>query len=341
MASPLDAELIRRMLDAQANPVEPFDPTKITSAVGTGLDLANTIQTRKQSQEDRVKKLADEIQKAKRQKILAAEAAKAAPVANISPDLAEAATLESPAEASKQITERLFALPKAEPRAPRALGLQSKGRLKTGQIVSYDPSLGYDVVAGPKGSVPYDLKRHGETQPLTNPALDAGQMKDISQIRDSITQLKTVKENYRPAFVGPIEGRLLKIYNATGINLTNVDPSDSTKFRIGATTALNDYIRSVTGAQLSQNEQARIEAAMASVTGPDATFIPAIEEAIRLAEAKVNGRLADYEAAGYRNIGDLRESRNTGNPGQTGGLSPEKAARKAELLAKKAAGTLR
>lgn len=70
MANELNQELIRRMLDAQANPVADFDPTKITQAVSGGLDLANTIQTRKQAQEDRVKKLADEIAKATKQKTL-------------------------------------------------------------------------------------------------------------------------------------------------------------------------------------------------------------------------------------------------------------------------------
>lgn len=337
MATQLDQELIRRMLDAQANPVKPFDPTKITSAVGAGLDLANTVQTRKQAQEDRVKNLAKEIEKAKQDKTQQGRVrAFAATPSN--PMIRAEAFPDKEAEFQYKLAET-----KARPiRENRPFALQPKGRLKTGELVSFDPNTNESLIEGGK---PYDPKIHGEAQPIVAPSLDAGQMKDLSGLRDSVSQLQNVKKNYKSSFTGPVESRLIGLYNATGINLTNVDPTDATRFRIGATTALNDYIRQTTGAQLSVNEERRITAAMASVKGPDETFIPAIDEAIRIAEAKLNGRFADYEAAGYRNVGALRESRSTpplpGNPGQSGGLTPEKAARLAELRAKKANGTLR
>jgi hypothetical protein len=65
MANELDKELIRRMLDAQANPVADFDPTKITSALDAGLGLEQKIAARKQGQEDRVRALQEKIAQAK------------------------------------------------------------------------------------------------------------------------------------------------------------------------------------------------------------------------------------------------------------------------------------
>lgn len=68
MANQLDQELIRRMLEAQANPTSNFDPSRISSAVGQGLDLAGTVQAQKQGQEDRVRALAEKIEQAKKQR---------------------------------------------------------------------------------------------------------------------------------------------------------------------------------------------------------------------------------------------------------------------------------
>lgn len=307
MANQLDKDLILRMIaQAGENPVQAPDQNVPIQGFVKGSELANTLLTRRQAQEDRERKLAQEIEKIKRQKQLATEARTAAPKANISPDLAEAATLEAPDEASKQIAQSLFGEPKKE---PRPFGFQEKGRLRTGEAVSFDPNTNQTIVESRKGRMLYDPSLHGEIQPNVSPQLTPEQIKDISSLRDNITQLEQARQNYKPTLTGPIESRLIGLYNATGINLTNVDPTDATRFRIGATTALNDYIRQTTGAQLSANEERRISAAMANVKGPDETFIPAIEEAIKIAERKLQGRFADYEALGYRNLSALKKSR--------------------------------
>lgn len=79
----LNQELIKRMLDAQANPVEAFDPTKVTQAVSSGIDIADTIQARKQSQEDRVRALKEKIDQAKKESELVKTATRGNQVANV------------------------------------------------------------------------------------------------------------------------------------------------------------------------------------------------------------------------------------------------------------------
>lgn len=305
------------IMAALTPPASTFDSSKITQGVTGGLDLAETIRARKQAQEDRERKLAQEIEKIKNQKRLAELAKTAAPQANISPELAETTALVTPDEMGQQISQRLFAEPKRE---PRAFGFQEKGRLKTGEPVVFDPNSGNDYVRSSEGLIPYTKKVHGEMQPNVAPQLAPEQIKDLSALTDATNLLQNVKTSYKPTLTGPIESRLLRFYEATGINLTDVDPADSATFRVRAQTALNDYIRNTTGAQLSKNEEERIVRAMARVTGPDETFIPAIEEAIRISEDKINSRLDTYEALGIRNIGALRQSRQPkSQTGKTGG----------------------
>lgn len=304
------------IMAALTPPASEFDSSKITKAFTGGLDLAETIRARQQAQEDRERKLAQEIEKIKNQKRLAELAKTAAPQANISPELAETATLVTPDDTGQQIAQRLFAEPKRE---PRAFGFQEKGRLKSGEAVSFDPNTNQTVIENRKGErVLYDPKVHGEIQPNVAPQLTPEQMKDISALRDTSSLLQRTREAYKPALTGPVDSRLVRLYEATGINLTDVDPKNIAQFQIRAQTALNDYIRNTTGAQLSQNEEARITRAMARVTGPDETFIPAIEEAIRISEEKLEGRFDDYEALGFRNIGALRQSRQPKSSSPTG-----------------------
>lgn len=196
---------------------------------------------------------------------------------------------------------------KAKPNEPTKM--QRLGLLKTGQTVSYNPETGQNTLE--TGEV-YNPAKHGQILREQAPQLSPDLTKDLLQISDSVQNLNRAKSEYKSSFTGPVQSRLLALYDKTGINLTNADPTDATKFRISAATALNDYIRQVTGAQLSANEENRIRKALANVTGPDETFSPAIDTAISIAQDKLKKRLSFYESQGYRGISEAGSILNPG-----------------------------
>lgn len=181
--------------------------------------------------------------------------------------------------------------------------LQRLGLIKSGQTVSFNPISGQNILE--TGEV-YSPQKHGQIMREQAPQLSPELTKDLVATSDSLADLQRAKSAYKPTLTGPIQSRANALYEATGINLTGANPADVSKFRVDAFTAINNYIKAVTGAQMSEPEARRIQKALFRVNGIDESFEPAINEALNIVESKLNKKLDFYESQGYRGMREAR-----------------------------------
>lgn len=329
MANDLNQELIRRMLDAQANPVADFDPTAITKAATNGLDLANTIQTRKQSQEDRIKKLAEEIEKTKRGQSLVGEISKRSPLAGKAADVNQD-------EAAKQVLQLEF-----DEKAKQSLKNERPDNLK--QILQ----VGDRTIGVTYGGQIKDIPLGGRAQPLVAPQLPAVQAGDMAQLGQVVKKLQRAKQLFdaskTPTGESPLVGLMDNALNRAKEFAGNPDV-EATEFRTLITNNINQQIKAITGAQLSEAEAQRIMKALPSMNLGEAAFEQRLKDAIKVTEDIIREKQGAFSGfSGVPNIlpGNEGTPLPAGNPGSSG-LSPEqRRARIAELKAKQAQGTLR
>jgi hypothetical protein len=198
---------------------------------------------------------------------------------------------------------KLFGLA-PEQRQPRPFALQAKGRTTKGEVVSFDPNRGIDVVSGGQ---PYSPETHGQVQPMVDPTLAGEQVKEVANLRNSVSQLNEVKSLFDKSATGPVQSRLQDFQIKTGIEipvlreLTSIT-DEKVKFRTATQSAINDYIKAITGAQMSEPEAKRIMRALPNRNASDEAFIPALEEILKLSDKKLKNQLETYKALGYRNI---------------------------------------
>lgn len=187
------------------------------------------------------------------------------------------------------------------------------GQTSTGDAVS-PTRTGQLVVTGKDGNVrPYDPGVDGEIQPFVNPTIASGDLGDIQRMQASLETLYKVKGLFSPTAVGPIQDRLMNLSTTTGVDFSKLFgnssayQADNVEFRIALQTAINDYIKAVTGAQMSEAEASRLQRAMPQSGNAQEAFLPALVEATEIIENKLNSKLELMEAAGIRNVKAMRD----------------------------------
>lgn len=290
------------IMAALTPPASTFDSSKITQAVTGGLDLAETIRARKQAQEDRERKLAQEIEKVKRQKQLAEIAKTAAPQANISPELAEAATLEAPDQVAQQVANRLF----AEKKQPAAYTQRKRvvGTLEDGTSVEED-FFGNRMV----GEETYDVAKHGRIFSTISKEMTGEEVNRVADAKKAVRALERVEESFSKNAVGLVDSALTNVARTTGLDLRDLSKyqGQDTEFRTNLALAINNYIRAITGAQMGEKEADRIKEALPIAAKSKADFIPALQTALQAAREDLDITLETMEIAGRGRAGSLRE----------------------------------
>lgn len=189
---------------------------------------------------------------------------------------------------------------------PRPFALQEKGRLKNGKPVSYDPTDGEYKL--PDGSV-YDPAKHGEIGKTVEGLPSPEERAEIEKLFDSKKQLARVGQLFDPKFTGPAESRLGSFAQFTGVDVQDLKAKfpDDVKFRTAYQGVVNDYIKAITGAQMSEVEAKRIMKALPNIGASDEAFLPALKEIQRVVDEKLNTRFDVLEGLGIRGIGELRK----------------------------------
>lgn len=182
------------------------------------------------------------------------------------------------------------------------------GLTKSGETVSPTRS-GMLQVSGPDGQIrPYDPAMDGELQPFIAPTLPNAQLGSIENLQNSVEQLNRAKELFNPGVVGPVQDRLMQLSMVSGVDFNQLlsgskgVTADNVAFRVALNTLVNSYIHEVSGAAVTTQEAARLAKALPSTGNAEEAFMPALEEANRIIEAKLENKLEILRAQGYRNI---------------------------------------
>lgn len=311
MAQQLNQELIRRMLDAQSNPVEPFDPTQITKGAIQGESLAETILKNKQAQEDRVRSLQEKIAAAKRE----AQYKKAAGAAN--PDIANEINF-LPKESGESILKSKLAAQSDEAKLARArLRQEADGQApdKIKQLFQ----VGDKVVGVTYGGKVQPIEAPGQLNPLkkTLPADASQQLADFDTLSQ---QLDTVKTTFKPEFTGPIQartGELAQTLDMPSLGLGASQPRSDFYSNVNSIRNQLLYLRS--GKQINEKEYERLLAELPNEKRSDVDFSAKLANFEKVFnEIKLNRRNA--LATGYNIPGSASPAPAAGNPGKTGGF---------------------
>lgn len=304
---------IEELMRAFSVPSPDFDPRQISQGAIAGGDLAATILARKQGQEDRSKKLADEIARVKKQRSLTGEISKRSPLAGKASDLI-------PDEAAKQILQLEFD-EKGKQQAKNERPDNIKQILQVG-----DRTIGVTY-----GGQIKDIPLGGRAEPLVRPSLPAAESRGLSELGQVAEKLKQAKAIFDKSVTrDPVSGRTTSDSPLVGVvdnvlaranEFTGNPDTDTTTFRTLVTNNINQQIKAITGAQLSEAEAQRIMKALPSMNLNTAAFDQRLQDAIKITEDIIKEKQAAF-SAGYSNVpnvlapGNAAPAAPAGNPGQ-------------------------
>lgn len=345
---PTQEDLLRALTAGQTN----FDPTLASKGIAAGEDLASTVLKNKNAQEDRIKLLADKIAQAKAEKTFV-KGVQAGPVVSniIGKPITASQTIQGVQPEDKQLGEIAGAYPKevaAEKLKEILLNKSEVGKLERAKLRQDKENAAPDKIKQlfQVGDQVMGVTYGGKVQPINAPGtlnpLNKSLPADISQqLGDFDTlsgQLQTVKDTYKPEFVGPVQARTGEL--AQTVDLPSVglgaDPLRS-DFYSNINSIRNQLLYLRSGKQINEKEYERLLAELPNEKRSDIDFAAKLknfENVFNHIKANRRSALAtNYHIPGSNVPGAV-------TPPPAGGLSPEKAARLAELRAKKAAGTL-
>lgn len=186
------------------------------------------------------------------------------------------------------------------------------GITAAGETVS-PTRTGQLIVVGKDGnSRPWDAAADGELQPFIAPTLPGSSMQDLQRLQTSVEQFNNIRNLFTEDAVGPVQDRLITLSNNTGVdfaglfNESGAFDAKNTTFRTALQAAINDYIKAVTGAQMSEAEASRLQKAIPSAGKAQEAFLPTLEAANKIIENKLSIELDTLEAGGYRNVAGIR-----------------------------------
>lgn len=303
---PSQEELLRALTAGQT----PIDSTMATKGVAAGEDLASTILKNKQSQEDRVRMLAEKIEAAKREQLYK----KNASLSN--PDIANEIGF-IPKESAESILKSKLAAQSDEAKLARA-NLKGQTPDKIKQIFQLgDKTVG--VTYG--GDVrPIDVPNNGQLNPMkkTLPADQAQHLADFDTLSE---QLQLVKSSKKPEFTGPVESRVGDLAQTLDIPSIGLAASPQRADFISNINSIRNqliYLRS--GKQINEKEYERLLAELPNEKRSDVDFDAKLANFERVFnEIKANRRNA--LSTGFNVPGNATSAAPTGNLGQIDALA--------------------
>jgi hypothetical protein len=198
-----------------------------------------------------------------------------------------------------------------------------QGFTEDGKPVEYDQTERKWFVGGKE--TPAD--QVGRLLTKNRPQMSNEQINEVTNLLNAQTQLKEVKNLFDPNATGPIQDKLYKFQKATGIQLPDLHgmsamSDNKVQLRTILGSSINDYIKAITGAQMSEPEARRIMSVLPDPGASDEAFLPALNEIMRITDKKLTNRLDVLETQDTVGIKKLRElNASTINPA-TGEPSP-------------------
>lgn len=146
----------------------------------------------------------------------------------------------------------------------------------------------------------------------TRPQMTDGQVTDVTNLLNAQGQLQQVQNLFDPEATGPVQDKLLAFQEYTGIKMPDLQglsalSDDKVKLRTVLGSAINDYIKAITGAQMSEPEARRIMKALPKPGSADEAFLPALQEVMKITKMKLDTRLDVLETQDTVGVKKLRE----------------------------------
>jgi hypothetical protein len=183
-----------------------------------------------------------------------------------------------------------------------------QGFTEEGEPVEQDPTTRKWFVGGKETPA----ENVGRLLSKTRPQMTEGQMNEVTNLLNSKSQINEIKRLFDPSAVGPVQDKLLSFQELTGIKLPDlhgisVMTDDKMKLRTVMGSNINDYIKTITGAAMSEPEARRIMRTMPKAGASDDAFLPVLAEIAKLVETKLDNRLDVLETQDTVGIKKLRE----------------------------------
>lgn len=143
------------------------------------------------------------------------------------------------------------------------------------------------------------------------PQMAAGEQTRVTDLLNAQSQLEDVKKLFDSDAVGPLQARLFQASKKMGINLPDLKgmasiTDDKARLRTVLASGINDYIKAITGAQMSEIEARRIMAAMPDANASDEAFMPVLNEVLKITDMKLKNTLDVLETQGTVGVKELR-----------------------------------
>lgn len=175
-----------------------------------------------------------------------------------------------------------------------------------------------------KGGKEVPLDQLGRMLNKTRPQMSSEQMNEVTNLLNAKTQLNTVSALFDPEATGPLQARLYQASKTMGVDLGDLRgmaaiTDNKVRLRTVMGSAINDYIKAITGAQMSEPEARRIMSVMPDPNASDEAFMPALQEIVRITDMKLENRLGVLESQGTVGIDKIRNLAARGRRTPTGG----------------------
>lgn len=186
-----------------------------------------------------------------------------------------------------------------------------QGFTEDGDPVEYEVSKRQWFVGGK----PVAADQVGRLISKTRPQMSSEQINEVTNLLNAKNQLASIDSLFAEGASGPIEGRMYQASKSMGIDFGSLRgmaslTDDKVRLRTIMGSAINDYIKAITGAQMSEPEARRIMSVMPDPNAADAAFLPALQEIQRITNEKLDTRLAVLESQGTVGINKLKELSN-------------------------------
>lgn len=213
-----------------------------------------------------------------------------------------------------------------------------QGFTEDGNPVEYDSTARKWFVGGKETPA----NQIGRLLTKTRPQMSNEQINDVTNLLNAQNQLKEVEQLFDAKATGPIQDKLTSFSQFTGINFPDLQgmsamTDDKIKLRTVLGSAINDYIKAVTGAQMSEPEARRIMRALPKAGSADEAFQPALQEILKITKQKLNTRLDVLETQDTVGVKKLRQLNDATIDPRTNEPKPEPKPKKSldEIFTKK------
>lgn len=162
----------------------------------------------------------------------------------------------------------------------------TSGQYEVAQVV--DPT-------NPSGSQP-SIPTNPVFTPRVAPQVPAAQSAELGDFQNLLDQLKVVKSNYKPDYVGMVDSRTQGIKQATGIG---ADPQAAT-FKASLGAIRNKLLNLLSGAAISPAEYDRLLQQLPNEQSSEVDFNAKLNAFEQNIQGVIGSRQKSFHAAGYR-----------------------------------------